>query len=49
MNIYTCDKCEKKTKNHYTYGDQLLCEKCFSDEKDKAENAYDVARDEGRV
>ena len=49
MSIYTCDNCGKKTKDHYTYGDRLLCDKCLSDEEDKAENAYDVAKDEGKI
>ena len=49
MNIYTCDNCGEKTKDHYIYGDQLLCDKCYSDEMNRLENAYDVARDEGRI
>lgn len=46
---YTCDKCEKKTTKIYGFNDEVNCEDCFNEIIDRAENAYDSAREEGLI
>ena len=52
MNKYYCEHCDKEIKKGeetYNVNDEAYCESCFNDATDRAENAYDNAREEGRI
>ena len=46
---YMCEFCERYTDRLWSLEDQGACEHCFNDAIGRAENQYDVARDEGRI
>ena len=42
-----CEECGKLTDKTYAVGDRSLCLECVDEWEARAENAFDVARDEG--
>ena len=47
---YLCTQCDKKQAKLHTMGDdQAFCNDCFEDAEARVENAFDVAREEGRI
>lgn len=44
-----CDICGKKAKTTTAIDDLAYCDKCRDEAEAAAENAYDVAREEGRI
>ena len=46
---YMCTRCERACEKIFNSNDDGVCEHCFNDDIDRAENAFDVARDEGRI
>jgi len=51
MQKLICDRCEKEVDEvtRLYESDVSVCNDCFDELEARAENAYDVARDEGRI